>query len=98
MTVQINAVGKKCLEEFEVDTTVSAFCRLSKRFTLETRIASPEALKAIEAAEEFGQASMSMLGNSVFAFGKVDELEEVLQEFGRTFRTRIDPQGPRLVI
>jgi hypothetical protein len=38
-----------------------------------------------------------MLGNSVFAFGELDELEETLREFGPTFRTRIDLQGPRLV-
>jgi pantoate kinase len=97
MTAQINAVAKKCLEEFELDTTVASFCRLSKRFAVETKIASQDALKAIAAAEEFGQASMSMLGNSVFAFGEMDELEEVLQEFGKTSRTRIDPQGPRLI-
>ena len=97
ITSQINTVGKRCLEEFELDTTVDSFCRLSKRFAVETKIASGEALKVISAAEEFGQASMSMLGNSVFAFGEMDKLEEVLREFGPTFRTRVDPQGPRLV-
>jgi len=96
MTAQINSVGKRCLEEFELDTTVASFCRLSKRFALETGIASREALQAIAAAEEFGQASMSMLGNSIFAFGEMDDLEEVLREFGPTFRTRVDLQGPRL--
>ena len=97
MMAKINSIGKRCLEEFELDTTVASFCRLSKLFAVETGIASQEATEAIAAAEAFGQASMSMLGNSVFAFGGMDELEEVLREFGPTFRTRIDLQGPRLV-
>jgi pantoate kinase len=54
-------------------------------------------LKAIAAAEKFGHSSMSMLGNSVFAFGDVDRLEEALQEFGTTFRTKVDLQVPRLI-
>jgi pantoate kinase len=97
MTAQINTIGKRCLDEFEQDTTVASFLRLSKIFTVETKMASPEALKAIAAADEFGQASMCMFGNSVFAFGEMDGLERVLREFGPTYRTRIDLQGPRLV-
>ncbi len=93
----INASGKKCLEEFELDPTITAFARLSKRFAMETGLASPEALKAIRTAEQFGQASMSMLGNSVFAFGDVDRLEEALRRFGMTFRTKVDVNPPRLI-
>jgi pantoate kinase len=93
----INSIGKKCLEEFESDPSLPSFTRLSKRFAVESGFASPEALKAISAAEKFGQASMSMLGNSVFAFGEVDRLEEVLSQFGTTFRTRVDLLAPRLI-
>jgi pantoate kinase len=93
----INAAGKKCQEEFEIDQTLPNFLRLSKRFAIETGLASPEAMKAIKAAEAFGQASMSMLGNSVFAFGEVDQLEGVLRNFGRTYRTKVDLQVPRLI-
>ena len=96
MKEKINTIGKKCVEEFEKDTTPSAFSRLSKWFTTESGIASPEAIKAIEDAERFGQASMSMLGNSVFAFGDIDRLEDVLRDHGTTFRTKIDLHGPRL--
>jgi pantoate kinase len=97
MRAMINSIGKKCLDEFESDPSLSAFSRLSKRFALETGIASPEALRAIAAVEKYGQASMSMLGNSVFAFGDVDRIEKVLQGFGTTFRTRIDARIPRLI-
>jgi len=97
LKTKINAAGKKCLEEFEQDLTVPTFSKLSKRFAIESGVASPEALKAIAAAEESGHASMSMLGNSVFAFGEVDRLEEVLRDFGTTFRTRVDLKTPRLI-
>jgi pantoate kinase len=93
----INTVGKRCLEEFDRDQNLTSFTRLSKRFAVETGLASPEALRAIAAAERFGQGSMSMLGNSVFAFGEADRLEQVLKGFGNTFRTKVDPQVPRLV-
>ncbi|MGD0818464.1 MAG: hypothetical protein ABR986_08745 [Methanomassiliicoccales archaeon] len=97
MKVKINSMGNKCLEEFELDPTLPAFTRLSMRFAVESGIASPEALKAIAATEKFGQASISMLGNSVFAFGETDRLEEVLSAFGMTYRTKVDIKGPRLI-
>jgi pantoate kinase len=97
LRAKINASGRKCLEEFEQDLTVRTFTRLSKRFAVESGVASPEALKAIAAAENFGHASMSMLGNSVFAFGEVDRLEAVLGKFGQTYRTRVDLKLPRLL-
>lgn len=93
----INTMGKRCLEEFDREPTLSAFTRLSKRFAVETGIASREALKAIAAAETSGQASMSMLGNSVFAFGDTERLEQILHDFGTTYRTKVDPQVPRLI-
>jgi pantoate kinase len=97
LRTRINTSGKKCLEEFEMDLTVPTFSRLSKRFAVESGVASPEALKAIAAAEKFGHASMSMLGNSVFAFGEVDRLEEALRNFGTTYKTRVDLKLPRLI-
>lgn len=97
MKAKISSIGKRCMEEFELDITLSSFTRLSKRFAVESGVASPEALRAIASAEKVGQASMSMLGNSVFAFGDVDRLEEVLQNFGPTFRTKVDLKGPRLL-
>jgi pantoate kinase len=97
MKTKINAIGKKCVEEFEKDTTASTFSRLSKWFTTESGIASAEAIKAIAEAEIFGQASMSMLGNSVFAFGDIDQLEDVLRDHGTIFRTKVDLYGPRLI-
>ena len=94
---KINLVGKKCLEEFELDPSLSSFARLSKRFAVEIGFASPEALRAMASAENYGQASMSMLGNSVFAFGDTDKLEKMFGELGPTFRTKVDTLGPRLV-
>jgi pantoate kinase len=97
MKLKINGIGRRCHEEFEPEQTLASFMKLSKRFTMESGLASPEVIKAIVAAEKFGQASMSMLGNSVFAFGEVDRLVEVLSTFGKTYRMKVDAEGPRLI-
>jgi pantoate kinase len=94
----INAIGKKCLDEFEKGQDLEAFCRLSKRFAVESGMASPEALRAIAAAENAGQASMSMLGNSVFAFGDIDRLEKILGRFGSVYVTKVCSEVPGLVL
>ena len=44
-----------------------------------------------------GNGSMVMLGNSIFAFGDADALEEVLKPFGQVFRTRICQNGAMIV-
>jgi pantoate kinase len=49
------------------------------------------------AASEFGVASMSMLGNSVFAAGDTDNLERTLSDFGKTCRCSVDVEGPRVI-
>jgi pantoate kinase len=97
MKAKINAIGKKCVDTFAMDMTLTEFLRMSKVFAVESGIASPEALRAIAEAEKFGQASLSMLGNSVFAFGDIDKLEDALNDFGTTYRTKVDLQGPRMI-
>ena len=42
-------------------------------------------------------ASMCMLGNSVFATGKTNELCQVLSKFGRVFVCSIDSCGARIL-
>jgi hypothetical protein len=42
-------------------------------------------------------ASMSMLGNSVFATGEAENLRYRLLDFGKTFTCKIDNEGARIV-
>jgi pantoate kinase len=71
--------------------------RLSREFMTRTGLATPEVEEAVKAAEEYGPASMAMLGNSVFAVGKAKDQDRVLSERGTTFRTKVDWRGPRVI-
>jgi len=51
----------------------------------------------MSAASKLGIASMSMLGNSVFAVGDTAGLLSVLSSYGDTYTCRVDTAGPRLV-
>ena len=66
----VNAAGESALKELLKKTTFTHFMQLSRRFTVQSGLASDWALQAIEAVEAAGgMASMIMLGDAVFAFG-----------------------------
>ena len=48
-------------------------------------------------ANQFGMASMCMLGNSVFASGNTDKLCETLSKFGRVFVCTVDECGAQII-
>ncbi len=67
--------------------------QLSRRFTVQSGLASDWALNAIEAVEAAGgMASMIMLGDAVFAFGGA----EALSDFGEVHTTTISQRGANL--
>ncbi|MFQ6107412.1 MAG: pantoate kinase [Thermoplasmata archaeon] len=97
MVKTIGKLGRRYVNNFINETSLGNFLHLSLEFAEETELVSDEVLKAIEACEEFGKASMSMLGNSVFAMGDVENLRYTLLDFGQTFLCSIDNKGARLV-
>ncbi|MEF8879047.1 MAG: pantoate kinase [Candidatus Thermoplasmatota archaeon] len=94
---RICEVGDWCTEKLLDNPCVEKFFSLSKHFAVETDLARGKILKAIESAEEFGTASMCMLGNSVFAVGKTENLCKVLSSYGRVFVSRVDVCGARVL-
>ncbi len=89
----INESGRAALKELLKRPTLEEFMRLSRRFTLQTGLASSWARDVIEAVEaEGGMASMIMLGDAVYAFGGV----EALQGFGQVHTTFISQRGANL--
>ena len=54
-------------------------------------------LKAISAANRFGRSSMCMIGNSIFAMGKTNELCNLLSSFGKIYVCSIDEFGARIL-
>ena len=66
-------------------------------FTIKTRLADKKILKAIESANHHGMASMCMLGNSVFAIGDTEKLNETLSAFGKTYICTVDKYGAQVL-
>jgi pantoate kinase len=93
----VNEVGKECVKQMTLSPTLATLMRLSRDFMARSSLATKEVEEAVKAAEEYGPASMAMLGNSVFAVGHVKDQDRVLSEMGSTFRCRVDWRGPRLL-
>ncbi len=92
----VNRVGKECVEKMAVAPTLANLMRLSRDFMKRTGLATKEVEAAAVAAEDFGPASMTMLGNSIFAVGNAKEQERVLSLHGKTYKAKVDWRGPRI--
>lgn len=89
----VNLAGKAALKELLKRPTFKNFMQLSRRFTVQSGLASDWALQAIEAVEAAGgMAGMIMLGDAVFAFGGAG----ALQSFGEVHTTTISQRGANL--
>jgi len=94
----IAAAGRKCVAEFAKAPSLEDLFRLGRQFAFESGLAAGKVREAIEAAAPYGQCSMAMLGNSVFAVGKVEELDAIFKGLGaQRYRCRVDPKGARLL-
>lgn len=69
----------------------------SREFAKNINLADERVMKAMDAANNYGIASMCMLGNSVFAIGETEELLDILSTFGEVFRCTIDQHGARVI-
>ena len=89
--------GKYCTKKILENPSVENLFSLSQTFTEKTKLADKKILDAIKVANKFGMASMCMLGNSIFAFGKTDELCKNLAPFGKLFVCSVDELGARVL-
>jgi pantoate kinase len=93
----IENAGKECIDSFAHSRDVDSFFRLSRAFMDKSGIGTPEVRRALRAIDGIGKGSMSMLGNTIFASGDVERMEEVLVPLGTTFRCKVDALGARVV-
>lgn len=93
----VNEAGGRALEELLKGPTMDAFLEQSQRFARESGLLTPELERAMDAARPYGRASMSMLGNSLFAFGNAAKLEQTLSRFGETRVVPVSEAGARLL-
>lgn len=94
---KINEYGDECLSQLIEKPGMKEMMLLSLAFSRGTGLLSPELEEAISATRRFGLASMSMLGNSIFAIGDTDGLANELENFGDVFVCNIDREGMRVV-
>jgi pantoate kinase len=93
----INLFGGRCVDAILAKPTLSNLMELSQEFALNSGLASKRVQAAMAAAQEHGRASMSMLGNSVFAVGSVQHLRKTIKEFGDTWVCKVDTAGPMML-
>ncbi len=92
---RINEHGKNCMSGLVQNPCLGEFFKQSKIFADRAGLLSLEVKKAMEAVSKYGIASMSMLGNSIFAIGQTKKIAEELSELGKVFICDIDLQGAK---
>lgn len=96
-TINIVNYGKYCTKKILENPSIENLFFLSQTFTKKAKLANKQVLDAIDCANQFGMASMCMLGNSVFALGKTEELCKILSSFGKVFVCSVDEIGARIL-
>ncbi|HWG90847.1 MAG TPA: pantoate kinase [Candidatus Thermoplasmatota archaeon] len=94
---KINAAGGRCVDELLRGPSLERFMRLSREFAEESGLMTPVLAEAADAVRSVGHASMSMLGNSVFALGKADPLADALEPYGEILRCGIGQEPAHLL-
>ena len=94
---QVSEAGARALADLLKAPTLDAFLEQSQRFARESGLLTEELERAIHAASPHGRASMSMLGNSLFAFGNVPRLADALSRFGEVRVVPVSEAGARLL-
>ncbi len=88
--------GKYCTKKLLEKPSIENFFTLSQIFAMKTNLLDKRVTDAIKVANQFGMASMCMLGNSVFAIGKTDMLCQALSKFGKIYVCVVDQNGARI--
>jgi len=89
--------GKYCTKKLLENPSIENLFFQSQLFTKNSGLANKQILDAINAANRYGKASMCMLGNSVFAMGKTNQLCNVFLSFGRVYVCSVDEFGARIL-
>jgi pantoate kinase len=94
---EIASHGRYCTKKLLENPSVEHLFSLAWEFTRKIGLADSHVLEAITAANSHGNASMCMLGNSVFAIGDTPRLCETLSRFGEVFLCSVDCEGARVI-
>lgn len=91
---RIECVGAECIDAFLKEPGWDSLFTQSQRFSLRTGLLDSAVEKSLHALEQYGRASMCMLGNSLFFRGDIAAAKDVLGN--DVWTCGIDLLGPRL--
>jgi pantoate kinase len=94
---ELSTNGHHCLSQLIKSPKLWELMWLSLAFSKSTELMVKEVEEAIKAARKHGLASMSMLGNSIFAMGDTRGLVSELENFGKVHVCKVDKEGARIV-
>jgi pantoate kinase len=94
---EIGSIGRYCTKKLLEKPSVEHLFSLAWEFTRKIGLADDQVIQAIEAANQYGMASMCMLGNSVFAMGNTPMLCKTLSVFGKVHCCTVDAGGARVL-
>ena len=94
---EIASYGRYCTKKLLQKPTLEHLFSLSWEFSQKINLMDAVVYHAVESAQQYGLASMCMLGNSVFAIGDTNMLCKTLKSFGNVFCCTIDTQGARIL-
>ena len=91
--------GRHAMKKIQASPKLEEFFSLSLGFARATGLAGDRALSLAEdiTASGHGLASVSMIGNSVFAIGRMDRIAGLMKGRGRAFFCGTDIGGARVV-
>jgi len=89
--------GRFCTKKILEKPSIENFFYLSDLFSRKTNLATKKIIEAMDSCKNYGKASMCMLGNSVFAIGKTDELSKILSQFGKVYVCNVDQNGAKII-
>jgi len=93
----ISEYGRFCTKKILENPSVENIFCLSNIFSKKTNLADKKIIQAIDSCKGIGHASMCMLGNSIFAIGKTNEIAKKLSIFGTIYICSVDSTGFRLL-
>jgi len=93
----IKNYGRYCTKKLLENPSIENMIRLSRYFAEKTELIREDVMEALNAASFHGLAGMCMLGNSIFAIGKTEELKNTLSSFGKVYVCDIDRHGVRIL-
>jgi len=94
---EIATLGRYCTKKLLEAPSVEHLFSLAWEFTQKSGLADEKVIEAVKTANRYGMASMSMLGNSVFAVGNTPMLQKILSAFGTVWVCTVDWLGARII-